>query len=374
MKDGWSRRVLSGKRGDTGRAAGHRARRERTTAPGSIRGSLWVQERTHRFAQGSCRSPLFQRLAGERDAASEDRRKRRCARSALGRAFRSSWWRREPLVQRPDRLRLGAGRQALGRRDGRLSAGPGRQGQARRARQVSRRHRRRWPLRQGHRLSRRPGFPDRRAALAQGRARDLRSGHLLRRGHRRDRQGRTCACPLYTGFREGNQQHRVNGLIWGLDNWIYCANGDSGGRIKSVKTGASIDLSGRDFRIRPDDGGARRPGGADAVWPQPRRLGQLVRLQQQQSDVALRPRRPLHPPQSAPRRSGFARAGVGDAGRRRRSFPSAARCRASTIRTRPTISRRRAAPSSTAMNCSARRSPTAPSSASRSTTWFTAKS
>jgi putative membrane-bound dehydrogenase-like protein len=61
--------------------------------------------------------------------------------------------------------------------------------------------------------------------------------------------------PLYTGFQEGNPQHRANSLIWGLDNWIYCANGDSGGRIKSVKTGASIELRGRDLRIRPDDGG-----------------------------------------------------------------------------------------------------------------------
>ncbi|HTU92230.1 MAG TPA: PVC-type heme-binding CxxCH protein, partial [Gemmataceae bacterium] len=57
-----------------------------------------------------------------------------------------------------------------------------------------------------------------------------------------------------TGFQQGNPQHRVNSLIWGLDNWIYCANGDSGGGITSVKTGASIGLRGRDLRIRPDDG------------------------------------------------------------------------------------------------------------------------
>src|SRR5205807_5171419 len=36
---------------------------------------------------------------------------------------------------------------------------------------------------------------------------------------------------LFTGFVEGNQQHRVNGLWWGLDNWVYCANGHSGGHI-----------------------------------------------------------------------------------------------------------------------------------------------
>jgi putative membrane-bound dehydrogenase-like protein len=59
---------------------------------------------------------------------------------------------------------------------------------------------------------------------------------------------------LFTGFREGNQQHRFNGLVWGLDNWVYCANGDSGGTVKSIQTGKSLNLSGRDFRIKPDTG------------------------------------------------------------------------------------------------------------------------
>jgi putative membrane-bound dehydrogenase-like protein len=59
---------------------------------------------------------------------------------------------------------------------------------------------------------------------------------------------------LFTGFREGNQQHRVNGLVWGLDNWVYCANGDSGGLITSVKTGKQLDMRGRDIRIKPDTG------------------------------------------------------------------------------------------------------------------------
>lgn len=59
---------------------------------------------------------------------------------------------------------------------------------------------------------------------------------------------------LYRGFREGNQQHRVNGLSWGLDNWVYCANGDSGGRVAARKTKKVIDISGRDLRLRPDEG------------------------------------------------------------------------------------------------------------------------
>jgi putative membrane-bound dehydrogenase-like protein len=67
---------------------------------------------------------------------------------------------------------------------------------------------------------------------------------------------------LFTGFVEGNQQHRVNGLSWGLDNWIYGANGDSGGVIKCVNTLSGrapaakngVNISGRDFRLKPDTG------------------------------------------------------------------------------------------------------------------------
>jgi putative membrane-bound dehydrogenase-like protein len=59
---------------------------------------------------------------------------------------------------------------------------------------------------------------------------------------------------LFSGFVEGNQQHRVNGLQWGLDNWIHCANGDSNGKIKSHLTGKIVDINGMDFRFRPDTG------------------------------------------------------------------------------------------------------------------------
>lgn len=59
---------------------------------------------------------------------------------------------------------------------------------------------------------------------------------------------------LFTGFTPGNQQHRFNGFEWGLDGWVYCANGDSGGRVKSLTTGETIPISGRDIRVRPDTG------------------------------------------------------------------------------------------------------------------------
>ncbi len=59
---------------------------------------------------------------------------------------------------------------------------------------------------------------------------------------------------LFTGFNPGNQQHRVNGFQLGLDGWVYAANGDSGGRVKSVATGKAMDIRGRDIRFNPDTG------------------------------------------------------------------------------------------------------------------------
>ncbi len=66
--------------------------------------------------------------------------------------------------------------------------------------------------------------------------------------------------PLYTGFVEGNQQLRVNGLRLGFDNWIYCASGAHFGgygdksKIRGVASGTQVALGSRDFRIRPEQG------------------------------------------------------------------------------------------------------------------------
>ena len=66
---------------------------------------------------------------------------------------------------------------------------------------------------------------------------------------------------LYEGFGRGNEQHRVNGLAWGLDGWIYVGNGDSGGTIRSKITGQQLALGGSDLRIRPDTGELERATG-----------------------------------------------------------------------------------------------------------------
>ena len=65
---------------------------------------------------------------------------------------------------------------------------------------------------------------------------------------------------LFEGFNEGNQQLRMNGLRWGLDNWVYCANGGHHPnhglqtKVKSNRNGLSYAIGSRDFRIQPDTG------------------------------------------------------------------------------------------------------------------------
>ena len=59
---------------------------------------------------------------------------------------------------------------------------------------------------------------------------------------------------LFSGFEEGNPQHLVAGLQWGLDQWIYVGHGNGAGGILSTKSGKRVNMNGRDLRIRPDTG------------------------------------------------------------------------------------------------------------------------
>lgn len=65
---------------------------------------------------------------------------------------------------------------------------------------------------------------------------------------------------LLNGFLAGNQQLRVNGLRWGLDNLVHCASGahhanfGAGNSIFSTKQNESIQLGSRDFRFDPNTG------------------------------------------------------------------------------------------------------------------------
>src|SRR5262249_42104241 len=73
----------------------------------------------------------------------------------------------------------------------------------------------------------------------------------------RDGEGRAGERRLVlTGFGEGNQQLRVNGLLWGLDNWVYGANGrsDGEGRGPADPPERAVSIRRRDFRFRPQTG------------------------------------------------------------------------------------------------------------------------
>ena len=65
---------------------------------------------------------------------------------------------------------------------------------------------------------------------------------------------------IFEGFHEGNQQLRINGLYWGIDNTVHCAAGAAwsgyGGlnKIISTKQNKSVAIRSGDFRFNPDSG------------------------------------------------------------------------------------------------------------------------
>ncbi len=58
----------------------------------------------------------------------------------------------------------------------------------------------------------------------------------------------------YTGFPLANPQHRINGFTYGLDNSLHLASGDNLGELKSIRTGETVNASGRDVQIWPATG------------------------------------------------------------------------------------------------------------------------
>jgi putative membrane-bound dehydrogenase-like protein len=61
---------------------------------------------------------------------------------------------------------------------------------------------------------------------------------------------------ILTGFVAGNQQLRVNGLAYGLDGWVYAANGRNGGMITSPRCPDQppVNIDRHDLRFKPDTG------------------------------------------------------------------------------------------------------------------------
>jgi putative membrane-bound dehydrogenase-like protein len=66
---------------------------------------------------------------------------------------------------------------------------------------------------------------------------------------------------LYTGFDLGNIQQLINGLQWGLDNWVHGCAGGSGGTITSPQKPSmkSVTLRGRGVKFRPAEPGSLQP-------------------------------------------------------------------------------------------------------------------
>ena len=66
---------------------------------------------------------------------------------------------------------------------------------------------------------------------------------------------------LYTGFNTANIQQMVNGLQWGLDNWVYGIAGSDGGTVTSPqkKEMPAVPLRNRGFRFKPGVPGSIEP-------------------------------------------------------------------------------------------------------------------
>jgi putative membrane-bound dehydrogenase-like protein len=69
---------------------------------------------------------------------------------------------------------------------------------------------------------------------------------------------------LYTGFPKVNQEARITNPRLGVDNWIYCSNTGSDGRITSPRHPKMppILVRGADFRFDPISGKAEAASGA----------------------------------------------------------------------------------------------------------------
>jgi putative membrane-bound dehydrogenase-like protein len=66
---------------------------------------------------------------------------------------------------------------------------------------------------------------------------------------------------LYTGFDLSNVEQIINGLQWGLDNWVYGVAGNGGGTITSPEAPKmpAMKLNGRGVRFHPEARGSLEP-------------------------------------------------------------------------------------------------------------------
>ena len=88
---------------------------------------------------------------------------------------------------------------------------------------------------------------------------------------------------LYTGFGVDNIQQLLNGLQWGLDNWVYGCAGSNGGSVQSVEKpdAPPVVLRNRGIRFHPEvPGSLEATSGRRPVCVGRGRLGSLVHQHQ----------------------------------------------------------------------------------------------
>ncbi|WP_417850863.1 neutral/alkaline non-lysosomal ceramidase N-terminal domain-containing protein [Thalassoglobus sp.] len=59
---------------------------------------------------------------------------------------------------------------------------------------------------------------------------------------------------FFTGFEKANPQHRIGGFEYGLDGWLYLSAGTNNKEIQCLRTGETVNVSGRDCRFDPVSG------------------------------------------------------------------------------------------------------------------------
>ena len=158
---------------------------------------------------------------------------------------------------------------------------------------------------------------------------------------------------LFTGFGEGNQQHRVNGFeLRPRRLGLRRQRRQRRRRSSRSRRARRSTIRGRDFRFRPDNGAIRAESGQTQFGRHRDDWGNWFGSNNTNPMLALRPRRPLPPPQPARRRPRPARrsSDADDA-----ALPDQPDARAvQRPRTRPTASPRPTARRSIATTCSAR--------------------
>ena len=287
---GWTRKVMAGKAGEPGRLAEDRPRRHEQRLLRPLAAASGGRTRT----PPSCPNLVDRRSFNDllKDVEPRGKSPEASLRIDPGRArVHGRAGRGRAAGEGPDRLRLGGRRPALGRRDGRLPARRRRQGEAGRASSAS------WKTPTATAgTTRRPTFLDG-LGFPTG-LMPWRNGVLVACAPTSStpRTATATARPTIARSCSPASPRATSSTGSTASSWASTAGSTAptataAGTVRSLKTGKTVDIQrprlpvpARRRRVR----GRERP---DPVRPAPRRLGPLVRQQQPQLGLALRPGR-----------------------------------------------------------------------------------